>query len=149
MDVTDKAVSKWERGIGFPDIKLLEPLAEILNVSVLELMQGERSAAPEIPQAQAARAVKDFFRIAEAEREKRNRNIQMVCWLLALILGLSMICGANGLGIFLSTSPIYNDGGWFYLDADVARLQLPIIGTGCILTVCSGFFLFKLFRKRT
>lgn len=149
LDVTDKAVSKWERGAGFPDIKLLEPLAEVLDVSVLELMQGERSTVPEVPQAQAARAVKDSFRLAEAEREKWSRNIQLVCWLLVLILGLCFICGSSGLGIFLSTSPIYNDGGWFYVDSDVARLQLPIIGTGCILTVCSGFFLFRLFHKRT
>ena len=28
--VTDKAVSKWERGVGFPDIKLIEPLSEAL-----------------------------------------------------------------------------------------------------------------------
>lgn len=28
LHVSDKAVSKWENGIGFPDIKLLEPLAE-------------------------------------------------------------------------------------------------------------------------
>ena len=34
--VTDKAVSKWERGLGFPDINTLEPLAEALQVSVQE-----------------------------------------------------------------------------------------------------------------
>lgn len=34
--VTDKAVSKWERGLGFPDIKLIEPLSEALDVSILE-----------------------------------------------------------------------------------------------------------------
>ena len=38
LNVTDKAVSRWERGIGFPDIKLLEPLAEALEVSLAELM---------------------------------------------------------------------------------------------------------------
>lgn len=31
LNVTDKAVSKWERGVGFPDIKLLEPLADVLD----------------------------------------------------------------------------------------------------------------------
>lgn len=40
--VTDKAVSRWERGKGFPDINLLLPLAEALEVSVLELMHPER-----------------------------------------------------------------------------------------------------------
>lgn len=42
LNVTDKAVSKWERGVGFPDIKLLEPLADVLDISLLELMKSER-----------------------------------------------------------------------------------------------------------
>ena len=42
LNVTDKAVSKWERGLGFPDIKLIEPLAEVLDVSMLEIMRSER-----------------------------------------------------------------------------------------------------------
>lgn len=41
--VTDKAVSKWERGLSFPDIELLIPIAEIFSVSVLELLKGERN----------------------------------------------------------------------------------------------------------
>ena len=40
LQVTDKAVSRWERGIGFPDINTLEPLADALDVSVLELMRS-------------------------------------------------------------------------------------------------------------
>ena len=32
--VSDKAVSRWERGLGFPDINTIEPLAEALNVNV-------------------------------------------------------------------------------------------------------------------
>lgn len=42
LHVTDKAVSKWERGNSFPDISLLEPLSEILEVSILELIEGQR-----------------------------------------------------------------------------------------------------------
>ena len=44
LHVTDKAVSRWERGVGFPDIKLLEPLAEALQVSVSELMRCQADA---------------------------------------------------------------------------------------------------------
>ena len=39
--VTDKAVSKWETGRGYPDISLVESLAKALGVSVIELLSGE------------------------------------------------------------------------------------------------------------
>lgn len=42
IGVSDKAVSKWETGRGLPDLTLLETLAKVLGVSVMELMQGER-----------------------------------------------------------------------------------------------------------
>ena len=41
IHVSAKAVSKWETGRGFPDISLLEPLAEALGISVIELLSGE------------------------------------------------------------------------------------------------------------
>jgi len=41
LGVSDKTISKWETGKGLPDITLIEPLAEILHVSVMELMKGE------------------------------------------------------------------------------------------------------------
>lgn len=40
MGVSDKAVSKWETGRGYPDISLVEPLAAALGVSVIELFSG-------------------------------------------------------------------------------------------------------------
>ena len=39
--VSSKAVSKWETGQGFPDISLIEPLAQALDISVIELLSGE------------------------------------------------------------------------------------------------------------
>ena len=42
--VSNKAVSKWERGLSLPDISLLTPLADILGVTVAELLKGERLA---------------------------------------------------------------------------------------------------------
>ena len=41
IGVSAKAVSKWETAKGLPDITLIEPLAKVLGVSVLELMSGE------------------------------------------------------------------------------------------------------------
>lgn len=41
LNVTDKAVSKWETDHGYPDICLLEPLADALGVSIIELFSGE------------------------------------------------------------------------------------------------------------
>ena len=44
MGVTDKAVSKWERDLSFPDVSSIPKLAEILDVSVDELMQVKTDA---------------------------------------------------------------------------------------------------------
>ena len=41
IGVSDKAISKWETGRGYPDISLIEPLAETLGVSIIELFSGE------------------------------------------------------------------------------------------------------------
>lgn len=42
LHVTDKAVSKWERGCSLPAVDLLKPLAQELNISVIELLDGQR-----------------------------------------------------------------------------------------------------------
>ena len=41
LHVSSKAVSKWETGQGLPDVSLLEPLAQALDISVIELFSGE------------------------------------------------------------------------------------------------------------
>ena len=40
LNITDKAVSKWERGISFPDISLLIPISEALGISLYDLLSG-------------------------------------------------------------------------------------------------------------
>ena len=42
LSVSDKTVSKWEAGKGYPDITLLEPISGALGVSVAELLSGEQ-----------------------------------------------------------------------------------------------------------
>ena len=41
IGISSKTVSKWETGKGLPDISLLQPLAQVLGISVIELMNGE------------------------------------------------------------------------------------------------------------
>lgn len=53
LKITDKAVSKWERGISCPDISLLPALAAALGVTVNELLAGAREAAPPPPTAES------------------------------------------------------------------------------------------------
>lgn len=43
LNITDRAISKWERGKGLPDISYLEDLSKIFEVSILEILKGERS----------------------------------------------------------------------------------------------------------
>lgn len=42
LSVTGKAVSRWERGVGYPDISTLEPLSKALGVSLMELMKANK-----------------------------------------------------------------------------------------------------------
>ncbi len=46
LHITDRAVSKWERGISAPDISLLQPLAQRLGVTVMEIITGEIAENP-------------------------------------------------------------------------------------------------------
>lgn len=88
LHVTDKAVSKWERGLGFPDIKLIEPLAELLDVSVLELMRSERMDAspPSITHSQEiATGIIDLVSLQQ-KLERRNTAIVMVAVVSCLLL---------------------------------------------------------------
>ena len=41
LNISDKTVSKWETGHGFPDVSMLEPLGQALHVSVSELLCGQ------------------------------------------------------------------------------------------------------------
>jgi len=59
MNVTDKAVSKWERGLASPDINSVPRLAEILEVSVVELMDAQE--APKQEEAPMKHVVKEMI----------------------------------------------------------------------------------------
>ncbi len=59
--VSVQAVSKWELGKNFPDLSLMEPLAEALDLTVTELLAGQRGEAP------GEEAVRDSLRLGEEQ----------------------------------------------------------------------------------
>ena len=40
LGITDKAISKWERSISFPDISMLIPISKVLEISLYDLLTG-------------------------------------------------------------------------------------------------------------
>lgn len=48
LHVSDKAISRWETGKGFPETGMLKPLSDLLGVSVGELLSGERMAQEQV-----------------------------------------------------------------------------------------------------
>ena len=89
IKVTDKAVSRWERGLGFPDINSLEPLAEALGVSVLELMKSEKIVETNIQCGDADIIVTDTIKAAEhqkqVERQQEKRIILISLGVVAML----------------------------------------------------------------
>lgn len=70
--VSDKAVSKWERGLSLPDISLLIPLADCLGVGVAELLEGKRTENPE--EAETVEIlVKKALSLAEEDPEQAKK----------------------------------------------------------------------------
>lgn len=74
IKVTDKAVSKWERGLGFPDIQTMEPLAEALGVSLVELMRSERLAENQVSAAHASEAFVNVVDVVVKYQRKLERR---------------------------------------------------------------------------
>lgn len=72
LHVSDRAVSKWERGAGFPDVSLLEPLGKALDVPVLDLLRGERGAAGDADAAVA----QTLEAVTETRRTRRRQRLR-------------------------------------------------------------------------
>lgn len=81
--VSDKTVSKWERGASLPNVALLQPLAEVLEVSVSELLNGEAQT----PQTDAGeQAVAQALQLSLQESFRRQRRFWALIFASALFV---------------------------------------------------------------
>ena len=87
LNVTDKAISRWERGVGFPDINTIEPLAAALDVSVAELMKSERINESEMSIAMNNEIVNNALNFAEKQIQQERKNVFSIigCLTVAII----------------------------------------------------------------
>lgn len=89
LHISNKAVSKWETGVSIPDVTLLVPLSEVLGVSVTELLQCQRLAAPTPMDSMEVEAlVKTAISYSEDAQPKRKIHrkylgIYLLCLLIA------------------------------------------------------------------
>ena len=78
LHVTDKAVSRWERAQGLPDIQSIEPLADALGVDIAEILKGEKIAADASGET-ASSTAKTLLTMVEMERQERGRIGAALC----------------------------------------------------------------------
>ena len=100
LDVTDKAISRWENGHGYPDIVLLEPLAKELGITIVELMQSERIENICEPPQSAEEAISNTIEITISHR-KTERTTTLFIYIVSMILllGLSFLQSIPAYGV--------------------------------------------------
>ena len=105
--VTNKAVSKWEKGLSFPDIALFEPLAEALGVTVAELIACEK-------EVKAETSVKEIIGLSKEVIKKYKQR------LAAAIILISFAAFCAGCYIFAEVESRMNFDyvywhGWYWI----------------------------------
>lgn len=135
LKISDKTVSKWECGKGLPDISIIMPLCELLNISVNELLSGEHLTEDSYPE----KAEENMMQlIQETENQKRDSTRRYYLRTAAWILGNLLIL----LALIMTSASQKNFPIFFYFD-------FTVLGT----TLCNMFLtLFfsgytKAFRK--
>lgn len=131
LHITDKAVSKWERGLCAPDISLLEPLSDALGASIIELIEGERIIQDEhIEEIEVS--VKNILNYSKNEIKHKVKTfrtkyliITAACLIAIIICGFVIWWGGYFFVIDKSTSP---DGAFSVIVYDKALAGIGFSG---------------------
>mgnify|MGYP002854741844 CR=1 FL=1 len=87
LNVSPKAVSRWETGRGFPDIGSLEDIAQVLDISVAELLKGERMEN-HISLQEAEEASRAGLELADVVLKKKTINTAVIGFLCGALIVL-------------------------------------------------------------
>ncbi len=129
LGISDKTISKWERGNGFPEVSLLLPLCEELDISVNELLTGERVSDIEYRK----KAEENMVNLVKEAQESKKKII-----LSALVAGL-VILAATPLFVVSGAVPMEN---WLRILLIIIGMVVIVVGIGiaCVLDREAGAF---------
>lgn len=108
LSVSDKAVSRWETGKNFPDIELFEPIARELEISISELICGERITSEEMIEKSEETTVKTL---------KSNQKLKKALKIIISILLVTVLSFGAHIGINfykMNKHVIYHDKIYIY-----------------------------------
>ena len=88
LGITDKAVSKWERGIAMPDTSIMLDLCDILGISVNELLMGEKKSM-ENENQKSEQLLLDMAK----EIELKNKTIWRSMWAIMIVSMTALFAG--------------------------------------------------------
>ena len=92
--ITDKAVSKWERGLSLPDVTLLSAIAAALDVTMDELLTGEKASVPETVSHPDDRAINNA-----SHRDRILGRTMYTCVFSGILLIGALVCGICDMAI--------------------------------------------------
>ena len=88
LGITDKAVSKWERGIAMPDTSIMLELCDILCISVNELLSGEKIIMENNNQKN-----EQLLLDMAKELEQKNKTVWRSMWIIMSVSIIALLAG--------------------------------------------------------
>ena len=132
LEISDKTISKWERGNGFPEVSLLLPLCNELEITVNELLSGER-VSEEDYRKKAEENMVNLVREAQESKKKIILSAIVAGLTIIAALPLFMISGTLEMENWLRVTIIIIGGVVFFggiavacvLDRDAGAFECP------------------------
>ena len=86
LNITDKAISKWERGLSFPDIAILKDLADFFDIDISELLNGERGKKQEIDIEKVIQEAIENYKNIEEKRKEKIEKVKKKIGIISIII---------------------------------------------------------------
>ena len=100
LGITDKAVSKWERGLSLPDSSIMLELCTLLGITVNELLSGE-----EISMENQNQKNEELLLEMSKELERKNKTIWNTMWVIMIVCMLGLFAGLFAVARFMQEGP--------------------------------------------